>query len=209
MKQGPTSFWEGKMMPSILRGSKKHNEALLAKQQENEKMKAKNALRNHQTQSKKATKTITPATANVNVAKTVVQVRPVGAEDLFEKARELLAKFESNSQSSASSVPEMPKAIIAMPLSSSTVLSTSSVSAELSSPQESRLYCHETLDSPPCSPVKAQPILLSPFSQAKVKARQLGVGLKDECRGMYDQAELESRIEKLAELNAKLRRSRQ
>lgn len=205
MKQGPKSFWEGKMMPSILRGSKKHNEALLAKQQENEKNKAANALRILQAKSIKATQTIAPSTANVNVANTVVQVQSKGTEDIFKKARAVLARFESNSQASASRVPEKPKAIIAMSLSSSTVLSTSSVSAELSSPQESRLYCHETLDSPPCSPVKAQPIILSPFSQAKVKARQLGVGLKDECRDMYDLAELDSRIEKLAKLNAKIR----
>lgn len=72
--------------------------------------------------------------------------------------------------------------------------------------KESRLFCNETLDdnfdTPATLPAvkTAPPIIISPFSKAKAKARGVGVSLEENCRGVYDDQELNRRIDFLAKL---------
>ncbi len=183
MKKGPSNgIWEGKMMPSILRGAREHNKMVLEQRQEKARLELAKSLREN--------KKSTSQSVSISESKTAIlaDVVPTESKGIFAKAREVLAKMEENSKA------------ISKVASEASVRSSAEVATVTSS-----LYCHETLDTPPNSPQK-KPVILSPFSSAKAKARALGVGLGEDCRGMYEDDELNRRIEKIAELNKNLQR---
>lgn len=189
MKNGPKkAFWEGKLMPTILRGSTSHNREVLEQRQRIQKLAA----------SKAAISVKTEASSKSTTAPNVAVVADVISssdefKDLFDMARAIMNRVEAQSAA---------KIHFSSSVSKQTPSTTKSASSDLPPAPKSKLYCDEVL-SPSWSPTKS--VILSPFSKSKSRARALGVYLGEDCRGMYDQAELNKRIEQLGQLNAKLR----
>lgn len=187
MKQGASqSIWEGKIMPSILRGSKEHNEKVLAERTKpTAKARAKPAV------TSKKDEPAVPMTTMKNDAISTDNLN--GYQELFQKAQEVIASLELARSEAPAKLPEAPvkraRVMFEVPLN------------------PSPLYAYETFDESSQSPQKAAPapVILSPFSKAKQNARKQGVGLSEECRGVYSEEELERRVALLAQLNKKSR----
>lgn len=103
---------------------------------------------------------------------------------------------ELNKENAPSRVPPTSSAIT----SKETLLAKAADLLAKPSSLTSSLYCDEVLSlSPkkPAAPKRSMPPL-SPFSQAKLRARYLGVGLGDDCRDVYTIEEIHERITYLA-----------
>lgn len=189
MNNGPKNgLWAGKLMPAILRGSKSHNREVLEQRDRIRKLVADKA----------AIPVKTEESSKSNTAPKVAVVAEVISssdkfKDLFDMARAIMSQVEAQSEAKI----KLPSSV-----STQTPSTTKSASPDLPPAPKSKLHCDEVL-SPPCSPIKS--VILSPFSKSKLRAKALGVSLTEECRGMYDQAEMDRRIERLGQLNAKLR----
>lgn len=165
------AFWEGRIMPSILRGSKKHNEAVRAADAERAKQ-AKQALAVVTTTEPSVSESSATGPAAQPPAETS-EVKPLPSASLGNLRETLVAHAQN-----------------------------------ILNEQHSPLYCNETLALSPqkSAAPKAKLPPLSPFSQAKQTAKRCGVGLSDECRGVYPIDEINSRIEFLASVTKKQRR---
>jgi len=184
MKNGPDDArksndpWENNIMPSILRGSKAHNEKVLVQRASD----SPSVTSTHSVHTAPVTTVTTGANVGITLTQAVYQ-------DLFERAQVVATELES--RCSEELVVAAPKANKVKPEGPA---------------NPSALYCHEALDSSPYSSPKKRPtpsIVLSPFSKAKQKAARVGVGLSEECRGVYTIDEIDKRIALLAEVNAK------
>lgn len=209
MKKGPSSIWDGRIMPSILRGSTEHNKRVLAERERAAsmaqqamgiKIRKANAKAKTSTSTSTLKSTLESSSSAENAA--ALNLR----EAVFAKARAVMAIVEENVKSEAKSEAEVKsealQSLVEIPSPSS--VGNAESSALLI---KSKLYCDETFDTPPNSPQR-KPLVLSPFSKAKEKAQQLGVVLKEECRGMYDDEGLNRRIEYIAQVNEKLNKRR-
>ncbi len=122
--------------------------------------------------------TIPAVTAPLKASAQIRNISPE-IEQLFERAKAIIAELPTEPQE-----PVSPK------------------SAE--NTKQSIFYCDEVWKSPPSSPEKKKPLssvqVVSPFSEAKIKARRVGLSLSDQCRGVYTEDELNTRIKDFAAL---------
>lgn len=182
MHNGPKakekSIWDGKLMPSILRGSKSHNEKI------------------------KAAREIAQASVQINATSIEAIAAPVKEENILTLAEENAVNKAGLSTRAHALITELKK----LDQEVTPKIETFTKPLKPVVPH-SFLYADEVLEpSPPVSPTKrSQTQVLSPFSNAKRVARNSGVSLKDECRGVYTEQEMLERIGFLAEVTKKIR----
>ncbi len=196
MNNGPKlkekSIWDGILMPSILRGSKAHNERVLAEREIARKAAATEQVKKEA--KAKASKEVAHAEVPAKLTSSaLMSFNNKEFANLFQRAQDLasglveLSSLEPAIEAETFKVPTAPT----------------------KTPLYSRLYSDEQLDSSPLSsPTKkrasTEPVL-SPFSKAKRLARASGVNLGEDCRDVYTESELMERIAFLAEVTKRQR----